>query len=453
MQDLLAGLNKEQQKAVTHATGPLLIIAGAGTGKTKVITHRIAHLITSKLARPEEILAVTFTEKAANEMEERVDRLIPYSYSFVEICTFNSFGERVLRNYGHELGYYLDFKLLDEVEQAIFFREHLFRLPLKFYRPLSSPTRHIQELLAAIRRLKQEDIQPEEYLSYARFSKRLAKDAAELETARKHHEVALVYKKYQKLLKSAGMIDFEDQVVLAVELFRTRPSIRKEFQERYKYILVDEFQDTNYIQFEMLQLLSEAHGNITVVGDDDQSIFRFRGASLSNILNFRRIYPEAASIVINKNYRSFQDILDAAYRLIRHNNPDRLEVSEQIDKSLKAVKTAKKKNIHMLQFDTLSSETDRIADIIQEKVEQGAGYKDFAILVRRNADADQYIRALNTHEIPYRFSGSRGLYSQEEIRILLAFIRAVTDFEDSRSLFYLAQSELYNMPVRYFMLF
>lgn len=447
MQDLLTALNKEQRKAVIHPTGPLLIIAGAGTGKTKVITHRIAHLITSKLARPEEILAVTFTEKAANEMEERVDRLIPYSYSFVEICTFNSFGERVLRNYGHELGYYLDFKLLDEVEQAIFFRENLFRLPLRFYRPLSSPTRHIQELLAAIRRLKQEDIRPEEYLAFARKSKNAAGDEAELETASKHHEVALVYKKYQKLLKSAGMIDFEDQVVLAMELFRTRPSIRKEFQERYKYILVDEFQDTNYIQFEMLQLLSGTHRNITVVGDDDQSIFRFRGASLSNILNFRRIYPEAVSIVINKNYRSTQDILDAAYRLIRHNNPDRLEVSERIDKSLQAIKKAKKKNVHMLQFDTLSSETDRIADIIQEKVKQGAVYKDFAILVRRNADADLYLRALNTHEIPFRFSGSRGLYSKDEIRVLLAFIQVVTDFEDSRSLFYLAQSAIYQMPV------
>ena len=164
MNKLFDDLNERQHEAVIYGEGPLLIIAGAGTGKTKVITHRIAHLIASKAARPDEILALTFTEKAANEMEERVDLLIPYSYSFVEISTFNSFGERVLRNYGHELGYYLDFKLLDEVEQAIFFREHLFQFPLKYFRPLSSPTKHIRELLSAIKRLKQEDITPQKSL-------------------------------------------------------------------------------------------------------------------------------------------------------------------------------------------------------------------------------------------------------------------------------------------------
>ncbi len=166
--ELLAGLNARQKKAVTHGRGPLLIIAGAGTGKTKVITHRIAYLIAAKLARPDEILAVTFTEKAANEMEERVDRLIPYSYAFVDISTFNSFGERVLRNYALDLGYPPDFRLLDDVEQAVFVRSNLFRLPLRYYRPLSSPTRHIQELLGAVKKLKQEDISPGEYLEFAR---------------------------------------------------------------------------------------------------------------------------------------------------------------------------------------------------------------------------------------------------------------------------------------------
>ena len=446
MEDLLLDLNKEQKKAVTYGKGPLLIIAGAGTGKTKVITHRIAYLISAKFAQPEEILAVTFTEKAANEMEQRVDQLIPYSYSFVEISTFNSFGEKILRNYIHELGYYLDFRLLDDVEQAIFFRENLFRFPLKYYRPLSSPTRHIQELLTAIRRLKQEYIKPEEYLRFARMKKKEAGNKAEKEQACKHQEIALVYKKYQKLQQTGGMIDFEDQVVLAVDLLKKRPSILKEFQERYKYILVDEFQDTNFIQFELLKLLSGLHKNITVVGDDDQSIFRFRGASLSNILNFKQMYPEAARVVINKNYRSTQDILDGAYRLIQHNDPERLEFRENIDKSLQATIEAKGKSINLLQFDTLSHESDKVADIILEKVRDGLNYKDIAILVRRNADADQFLRALNIREIPFRFSGSRGLYSRKEVKILISFIKALTDFEDSRSLFYLALSEIYNMP-------
>ncbi|MGB8953129.1 MAG: ATP-dependent DNA helicase [Candidatus Aminicenantales bacterium] len=442
---LLTGLNPAQREAVIHGENPLLIIAGAGTGKTKVITQRIAHLIASKQASPEQILAVTFTEKAANEMEERVDQLIPYSYSFVEISTFNSFGERVLRNYGMELGYPLDFKLLDDVEQAIFFRENLFRFPLDYYRPLSFPTRHVQELLDAVKRMKQEDIRPEEYLEY---SSRLGvgeADEAEKEWARKHAEIARVYSAYQELLKKEGKIDFEDQVLLVVELFRTRPSILREFQDKYRYILVDEFQDTNYIQFELLKLLAARHRNLTVVGDDDQSIFRFRGASLSNILNFKRVYPEAKKIVLTENYRSTQAILDSAHRLIQHNNPYRLEVQEKVDKILKATVEDRGRSIHMLQTDTLSHEADKVADIIQEKAREGIRYGEMAVLVRRNADADIFLRTLNMKQIPFRFSGSRGLYSQEEVKVLISFIKALTDFEDSRSLFHLALSEVYRI--------
>ena len=445
MQNLLKDLNVNQKKAVVYGQGPLLIIAGAGTGKTKVITHRIAYLISSKLARPEEILAVTFTEKAANEMEERVDVLIPYSYSFVEISTFNSFGERILRNYGHELGYDPDFKLLDDVEQSIFFRENLFQFPLKYYRPLSSPTKHIQEILGAIKRLKQEDIEPEGYLDYVKKynGKKLSK--SDEEWMLKHHEMVLVYEKYQQLLRKESKIDFEDQIVLVVELFRRRPSVLKLIQDKYKYILVDEFQDTNYIQFELLKLIAAKHRNLTVVGDDDQSIFRFRGASLSNIHNFRKIYPNAEKIVLTKNYRSTQDILDSSYRLIQHNNPDRLEVEENINKLLESDITTRGKSIYVLQFDTFSHEADRISEIILEKNKQGYRFGDIAILVRRNSDANPYLRALNMKEIPFRFSGSRGLYAQKEIKILISFIKALTNFEDSNSLFYLAISEVYEM--------
>lgn len=442
---LVKDLNPEQKNAVTHGQGPLLIIAGAGTGKTKVITHRIAYLITSKLAKPEEILAVTFTEKAANEMEERVDLLIPYSYSFVEISTFNSFGERVLRNYGHELGYSSDFKLLDDVEQAIFFRQNLFHFPLKHYRPLSSPTKYIQELLAAIKRLKQEDIKPQEYLDYSRQLHQKASDEAEEEIARKHLEMAQVYQKYQELLEKEGKIDFEDQVGLTVELFRKRPSILKTFQEKYQYILVDELQDTNTIQFQLLKLISGKHSNLTVVGDDDQSIFRFRGASLSNILNFRKAFPKHRKVVLNRNYRSCQAILDSSYQLIRKNDPHRLEYKEKINKALEAMTEQDEKSIHMLQFDTFSHEADQVAETILEKIKEGYSYGDIAILVRRNADADPFLRALNVKEIPFRFSGSRGLYSQEEVKILVSFIKALTDFEDSKSLFYLALSDVYGM--------
>ena len=445
MDPLTSDLNIEQKEAVTYTDGPLLIIAGAGTGKTKVITHRIANLIAKKRAKPEQILAVTFTEKAANEMEERVDVLIPYSYSFVEISTFNSFGEKVLRNYGHELGYAVDINLLDDVEQAIFFREHLFQFPLDYYRPLSSPARFIQELLGTIKKLKQEDISPEAYQIYANELLNKEKNKVKREEATKHLEIAQVYAKYQDLLKQEGKIDFEDQILIVVELFKKRPSILQEFQEKYRYILVDEFQDTNYIQFELLKLMAANHKNITVVGDDDQSIFRFRGASLSNILNFRDVYPDYKKIVLNKNYRSTQPILDASYQLIKHNNPDRLEVQENINKKLVSQVESNGKSIHMFQFDTISHEADRVVEIIQKKVGEGYQYKDIAILVRRNTDADPFLKSLNMKGIPFRFSGSRGLYTQDEIKILVSFIKSLTDFEDSKSLFYLSLSEVYRV--------
>lgn len=440
---LVENLNPAQRRAVLHGGGPLLIIAGAGTGKTKVITHRIARLIASKSARPDEILAVTFTEKAANEMEARVDVLVPYTSSFAEISTFNSFGERVLRDYALDVGYPPDFRLLDDVEQAIFFREHLFRLPLDYYRPLGQPTRHIQELLGAIRRLKQEDVRPEDYARYAEGLGERVSNESEKETARKHLEVARVFGEYQTLLRAQGLIDFEDQVTLVVDLFRRRPSVLEEFRRRYRYILVDEFQDTNYIQFELLKMLAAEHRNLTVVGDDDQSIFRFRGASLSNILGFEEVYPEAKRIVLTRNYRSTQPILDASYRLIQHNNPNRLEFKYRVDKRLKADARGAGKSIHMLQFDTLFHEADDVADRVLDIHGRGAAWKDIAVLVRRNADADPYLRSFNVKQIPFRFSGSRGLYQQEEVKVLVAFIRALTDFDNSRDLFYLALSDVY----------
>ncbi|MBN1271815.1 MAG: ATP-dependent helicase [Candidatus Aminicenantes bacterium] len=444
-------MNEEQRKAVTHGRGPLLVIAGAGTGKTKVITHRIAYLIATKKARPEEILAVTFTEKAAGEMEERVDLLVPYGYSFVEISTFNSFGERILRDYGLELGYGPDFRLLDDVEQAIFFRRHLFQFPMKYFRPLSAPTKYIQEILSAVKRLKQEGVKPGDYISYAEKHMKEAVDAADEENAAKEMEIARVYDTYQQLLQSEGKIDFEDQVMLVVDLFRRHPSVLKKIKERYKYILVDEFQDTNTIQFILLKLLVEDHRNLNVVGDDDQSIFRFRGASLSNILHFMDEYPETKTIVLTQNYRSTQAILDCAYRLIRLNDPDRLEhrLREEwgIQKRLRASFPFEGKSIHLLGFDTDSHEADAVADKIEKIVGEGLSYGDVAVLVRRNTDADPFLRAMNMREIPFRFSGSRGLYLQEEVRILTAFIRTLFDFDDSRSLFFLARSEVYGMDI------
>ncbi|HTG09511.1 MAG TPA: ATP-dependent DNA helicase, partial [Candidatus Eisenbacteria bacterium] len=241
-------------------------------------------------------------------------------------------------------------------------------------------------------------------------------------------------------------IDFGDQIVEALRLFRTRPHILRRYQGRYRYILVDEFQDTNYAQFELVKLLAARHRNVAVVGDDDQAIFRFRGASMSNILDFDRTYPDAHQVVLQENRRSPQAVLDAAYRLIQHNNPDRLEVAQKIDKRLISTVGDGEAPRH-LPFDTVSTESDQVAELIREEHERGRPYRDFAVLVRANNDADHYLRALNMRGIPWTFSGNAGLYGRPEVRLLIAFLRSVVYTDDSVSLHYLASSDVYQVPI------
>ena len=449
---MVSKLNEQQQAAVEHGEGPLLIIAGAGTGKTRVIAHRIAWLIQQQKALPHEILALTFTEKAALEMEERVDLLVPLGSFGYTISTFHAFGDRVLRDHGLVLGLTTDFKVLSAAEQSIFFQERLFQFNLNYYRPLGNPTKHVEAILTLISRAKDEDVSPEEYLNYAhklQTQSRLQADQRDLhEKAEEGLELAGAYQKYQALLLQEGLLDFGDLVALPLKLFREHPLILKHYQERYRYILVDEFQDTNYIQFQLLHLLSQRRKNITVVGDDDQSIYKFRGAALSNLLNFSSCFPEARKIVLTENYRSTQAILDAAYRLIRHNDPDRLEVQYEIQKKL--VSHEKEgKEVAFNRYDTLSSESRAVSRMIEERVQTGKySYRDFAILLRTNKDANPYIQELNMRGIPFSFSGNRGLYQREEIRLLLSFLRVVADPFENVSLYYLATSHLFSMPMK-----
>jgi len=324
----LDGLTPSQRDAVTHGDGPLLIVAGAGTGKTTVITRRVAWLIATRRAKPSEILALTFTEKAAAEMEGRVDQLVPYGYTDTWISTFHAFGDRVLREQALEIGIAPDFRVLSRPEQFIFFRDRLFEMPLERYRPLGDPTRYISALLTLISRAKDEDISAETYEAYAlQLQARAAEDPWQTEVsdrAAAHLELARTSQAFQRLLGEAGLVDFGDLIVLPLQLFRDRPDILRRYQERFRYILVDEFQDTNHAQFELVKLLASTHRSLTVVGDDDQSIYKFRGAAISNILGFTAAYPEARQVVLTENFRSTQPILDVAYRLIQHNNPDRL---------------------------------------------------------------------------------------------------------------------------------
>lgn len=443
---VLAGLSPAQREAVLHGEGPLLIVAGAGTGKTTVLTRRIAHLITSKQARPEEILALTFTEKAAAEMAERVDQLIPYGYAETRISTFHAFGDRLLRESALEAGLQPQFRVLTRPEQIIFLRERLFALPLRRYRPPGDPTRHLSALLGLVSRAKDEDVSPAAYRAWAEALAARAGDDAERDEADRQLEVVAFYEAYQRLLGEAGLIDFGDQIWRALELLRQRPAVLARARERHRYVLVDEFQDTNHAQLELLRLVAgRERPNITVVGDDDQAIYRWRGAASANLLAFRRLFPAARQVVLVENHRSTQPILDAAARLIAYNNPHRLEAVAGLDKRLRSARAYGPAPRHQ-HFDTVSAEADAVAALLEERLQRGFRPRDLAVLVRSNAEADPFLRALNVRGLPHRFSGGRGLYDREEVRLLVSFLRALANPDDSISLFYLAASELYRLP-------
>jgi DNA helicase-2/ATP-dependent DNA helicase PcrA len=447
MNKILENLNEEQTEAVTHRSGPLLIIAGAGTGKTTVITRRIAWLLSEGLAKTNEILALTFTDKAAHGMLERVDVLVPYGYTDIWISTFHAFGDRLLRENALIAGLNPDFKVLTRPKTAVFFREHLFEFNLSYFRPLSDPTRFIEALISLFSRAKDEDISPKDYIAYANMLISKAKEALEdealQEEAVQQIEVAGAFEKYQELLARKGLVDFGNQFYLALRLLREHPLILKRYQEQFKYILVDEFQDTNFAQFQMVKLLAGLDKNITVVADDDQCIYRWRGAAYSNVLNFMESFLEAKKVSLIHNYRSTGAILDSAYQLIQYNNPERFEIKAGINKKL-IPKTAGGLAPKHMYFDTNSSEADWVAQIIKEKVEtKKYSYKDFAILVRSNSDAQSYLQALNMRSIPWQFSGNQGLYSRAEVKLCINFLRTVANYSDSLSLFYLASCGVY----------
>ncbi|MFH1190982.1 MAG: UvrD-helicase domain-containing protein [Candidatus Omnitrophota bacterium] len=449
MDKVLAGLNPEQVRAVTHKNGPLLIIAGAGTGKTRVVSQRIAWLINQHLAKTDEILALTFTDKAAKEMQERVDILMPYGYTDIWISTFHAFGDRVLRENAYVAGLNPDFKVLAQAEAAVLFREHLFEFTLNYYRPLAEPTRFIEALISFFSRAKDEDISEIEYLKYAQDFRSKVKagpeDKAAEELAAQQIEIANAYVLYQELLTKQGLIDFGNQFYLSLQLLRKHPLILQNYQKQFKYILVDEFQDTNFAQFQIIKLLAGELGNISVVADDDQCIYRWRGAAYSNVLNFIADYPLTEKITLIQNYRSTQPILDSSYQLIQHNNPERFEVKAKINKQLIGL-TKKGLPPKRLHFDTHSTEADNVSKIIVEKVSLGKfKYRDFAILVRSNSDAQSFIQSLNMQNIPWQFSGNQGLYGREEVKLCINFLRVVANPSDSLSLYYLVSSEIYKL--------
>ena len=417
-------LNPEQQKAVLHDEGPLLILAGAGSGKTRVLTHRIAYLIDERGVNPWNILAITFTNKAAREMRERVDNLVGYGSENIWVSTFHSTCVRILRRFIESLGYDRNFTIYDAEDQKTLIRE------VCKYLNIDTKDTKERSFLSAISSAKDELIGPEEYMA------RAAGDYGRERCAR-------IYQEYQKRLKANNALDFDDLIFKTVELFRANPETLLYYQKRFRYIMVDEYQDTNTAQFRLISLLADARDedgrpvhNLCVVGDDDQSIYRFRGANIYNILNFEKEYPDTEVIRLEQNYRSTQSILDAANEVIR-NNLGRKE------KSL-WTKNAKGAPVRLIQYETDYEEALGIVNEIEEDVREGkASYHDFALLYRTNAQSRVLEEKMIVKGIPYKVIGSINFYQRREIKDLLSYLKTIDNGLDNLSV-----KRIINVPRR-----
>ncbi|MGH7203643.1 MAG: ATP-dependent helicase [Candidatus Levyibacteriota bacterium] len=439
----LASLNEEQRQAVMHGNGPLLIIAGAGTGKTTVVTKRIEHLIIDKKIPPSNILALTFTEKAAQEMETRIDEILPYGYTTLWIETFHAFCDRILRQEAVTIGLNPRFQLMTEAESLLFLRKHLFEFNLDYYRPLGNPMKFLQGMLIHFSRLRDDDITPEQYLAIAK------KQTENDDETKRVNELAHAFQVYEQLKAKEGVMDYSDLISNTLHLFRDRPTVLKRYQKQFQYVFVDEFQDTNYAQNEMAILLAGDRKNITVVGDDDQSIYRWRGAAIANMMQFRTHFPEAKIIALTKNYRSSQNILDGAYQLIQHNNPDRLEVKEKINKQLTGIREIHGEDIGFIFANRGEDEAEEVAKAIQADIKKNKRpYNNYAILVRANDHAVPFQRALERMHIPYQFLGPGHLFQQNEIKDLIAYLHVLADFDDTASLYRIVTMSIFALQAR-----
>ena len=412
-------LNKEQAEAVMRTEGPVLILAGAGSGKTRVITHRIAYLMDECGVNPWNILAITFTNKAAGEMRERVDNLIGYGAESVWISTFHSMCVRILRRHIELLGYESSFTIYDTDDQRSLMKE------VCKYLKIDTKELREREILSEISSAKNELITPlqyrEENIGASFRSKRIA-DA---------------YDEYQRRLRKNNAVDFDDLLMLAVQLFHSHDEVLAAYQNRFRYIMVDEYQDTNNAQFELVRLLAGGHRNLCVVGDDDQSIYRFRGANIRNILDFEKVYPDAFIVKLEQNYRSTQNILDAANAVIK-NNTGRKE------KALWTNRGSGEK-IRLRGFYTARDEAAFIVDDIEEKCrsDRNLSYGDFAVLYRTNAQARALEERFVLAGLPYNVVGGTNFYDRREIRDMIAYLKTVENGQDE-----IAVRRILNVPRR-----
>lgn len=448
MPDLLEGLNSAQLEAVTHESGPLLIVAGAGTGKTTVLARRYAWLFGSRGLKSENILALTFTEKAAEEMEDRVLQLLPNGAYDFWISTFHGFCQRILEEFALEIGLPNHFRIVSETDAWLLLKRRIDELPLDHYRPLGNPVKFLGGLLQHISRAKDEGVSVERYLDFVR-DLALDGDAEFVEGEKKRlQELADSYAAYRQILRQDGALDFGDLIVETLRLLRERPGVLKELRSRFKMIMVDEFQDTNWAQYELVKLLAGDDKNLTVVGDDDQAIYKFRGASLANILQFRDDFPEAKTVALTENYRSRQEILDTAYGFIKKNDPYRLEVKLAETGLSKALTAARGDggSVTTAWYRSLDEEAEAVAKEIQTIHEKGERtWNDFAILVRSNDGAIPFVQALERRGIPFRFFAMRGLYAKPLIVDLIALLRLCDGYHDSPAVWRVLMMELFTV--------
>ena len=409
-------LNEQQREAVYCTDGPLLILAGAGSGKTRVLTHRIAYLIEEKGVNPWNILAITFTNKAAGEMRERVDNLVGFGSESIWVSTFLSTCVRILRRHIDRLGYDTNFTIYDTDDQKTLMKDvcKLVEIDTKVYKE--------RNLLAAISSAKNEMISAQEYALNAQgdFGK---------------EKIAKVYQEYEKQMHANNALDFDDLLVKTVQLFETQPDVLENYQERFRYIMVDEYQDTNTVQFQLVSLLAGKYRNLCVVGDDDQSIYKFRGANIKNILNFEQEFPDATVIKLEQNYRSTGNILDAANAVIS-NNVGRKDKQLWTD-------NGEGEKIKFCQFDTGYDEAEYIADDIEREVRNGASYNDHAILYRTNAQSRLFEERFVAQNIPYKIVGGVNFYARREIKDVLAYLKTIDNGKDD-----LAVRRIINVPKR-----
>ncbi len=436
-------LNRAQQQAVDIGDGPVLVVAGAGTGKTRVIVERIIRLIRDGVD-PGSILALTFTEKAAGEMLDRVSEQSLGSALDTTIATFNGFGNDLLQAYGNEYGLG-DLRLLGDTGQLVFLREHLDEFELEYFSPVSNPHGQLSTLADYVSLLKQQLILAADYQAYA--DKLPAGDDAEKLERQKHQELAHFYATYLQICRREQVIDYDDQLFLTIELLRARPNVLRTLQQRYRYVLVDEFQDTNPMQSALVDLLAGDNKNIMVVGDDDQSIYGWRGATLSNILDFRQRYPNAQDVTLTENYRSTQPILDSAYRLIQGNNPHRLEIINKLDKRLHA-NVASGTAPRIQHFTSYDAELAWVAEDISRRLDDGQPASSIAVLARRNQGVQKVHEILELQNIAHAVTGlSSDMYAQPAVRQLLEALKAVADPLDNIALFHCLNGPLFGLDV------